>query len=240
MEVFTVFGTDEHKEKYLKPLLAGEIASAFAMTEPAVASPDATNVEMSMERTEDGFVLNGRKWFASNAMHPNCRVLIVMGKTDPTAEVHRQQSMLVVPIDAAGVTVVRNLPVYGYADREGHAEIIFENVLVPFKDILKGEGEGFAISQARLGPGRIHHCMRAIGAAERALELMVRRAEARVTFGEKLSNRANIQDWIAESRIEIDQARLLTLHAADMMDKYGNKVAKNEIAEIKVSRRRWR
>ena len=234
MEVFTVFGTDEHKEKYLKPLLAGEIASAFAMTEPAVASSDATNVEMSMERTEDGFVLNGRKWFASNAMHPNCRVLIVMGKTDPTAEVHRQQSMLVVPIDAAGVTVVRNLPVYGYADREGHAEIIFENVLVPFKDILKGEGEGFAISQARLGPGRIHHCMRAIGAAERALELMVRRAEARVTFGEKLSNRANIQDWIAESRIEIDQARLLTLHAADMMDKYGNKVAKNEIAEIKV------
>ncbi|MGO3072744.1 MAG: acyl-CoA dehydrogenase family protein [Brevibacterium linens] len=234
MEVFTVFGTDEHKEKYLKPLLAGEIASAFAMTEPAVASSDATNVEMSMERTEDGFVLNGRKWFASNGMHPNCRVLIVMGKTDPTAEVHRQQSMLVVPIDAAGVTVVRNLPVYGYADREGHAEIIFENVLVPFKDILKGEGEGFAISQARLGPGRIHHCMRAIGAAERALELMVRRAESRVTFGEKLSNRANIQDWIAESRIEIDQARLLTLHAADMMDKYGNKVAKNEIAEIKV------
>ena len=234
MEVFTVFGTDEHKEKYLKPLLEGEIASAFAMTEPAVASSDATNVEMSMERTDEGFVLNGRKWFASNAMHPNCRVLIVMGKTDPTAEVHRQQSMLVVPIDAPGVTVVRNLPVYGYADREGHAEIIFENVLVPFKDILKGEGEGFAISQARLGPGRIHHCMRAIGAAERALELMVRRADSRVTFGEKLSNRANIQDWIAESRIEIDQARLLTLHAADMMDKYGNKVAKNEIAEIKV------
>ena len=234
MEVFTRFGTDEHKEKYLGPLLNGEIASAFAMTEPAVASSDATNVEMRMEPTEDGFVLNGRKWFASNGMHPNCRVLIVMGKTSPDAEVHRQQSMLVVPIDAPGVTVVRNLPVFGYHDREGHAEITFEDVRVPASDILKGEGEGFAISQARLGPGRIHHCMRAIGAAERALELMVKRAEERVTFGEKLSSRANIQDWIAEARIEIDQARLLTLHAADMMDKHGNKVAKNEIAEIKV------
>ncbi|GAA1941911.1 acyl-CoA dehydrogenase family protein [Brevibacterium antiquum] len=234
MEVFTRFGTDEHKEKYLGPLLNGEIASAFAMTEPAVASSDATNVEMRMEPTEDGFVLNGRKWFASNGMHPNCRVLIIMGKTSPDAEVHRQQSMLVVPIDAPGVTVVRNLPVFGYHDREGHAEITFEDVHVPASDILKGEGEGFAISQARLGPGRIHHCMRAIGAAERALELMVKRAEERVTFGEKLSSRANIQDWIAEARIEIDQARLLTLHAADMMDKHGNKVAKNEIAEIKV------
>ena len=234
MEVFTRFGTDEHKENYLKPLLDGTIASAFAMTEPAVASSDATNVEMSMEATDDGFVLNGRKWFASNGMHPNCRVLIVMGKTSPNAETHRQQSMLVVPIDAPGVTVVRNLPVFGFHDREGHAEITFEDVHVPAKDILKGEGEGFAISQARLGPGRIHHCMRAIGAAERALELMVKRAEERVTFGEKLSSRSNIQDWIAEARIEIDQARLLTLHAADMMDKHGNKVAKNEIAEIKV------
>ena len=234
MEVFTLFGTDEHKEKYLRPLLEGTMASAFAMTEPDVASSDATNVEMRMERTAEGFLLNGRKWFASNGMHPNCRVLIVMGKTDPTAEVHRQQSMLVVPIDAPGVRVVRNLPVFGYADREGHAEIVFEDVLVPFKDVLKGEGEGFAISQARLGPGRIHHCMRAIGVAERALELMVKRAEERVTFGEKLSSRANIQDWIAESRIEIDQARLLTLHTADMMDRYGNKVAKNAIAEIKV------
>ncbi|SMX93626.1 acyl-CoA dehydrogenase family protein [Brevibacterium aurantiacum] len=234
MEVFTRFGTDEHKEKYLQPLLDGTIASAFAMTEPAVASSDATNVEMRMEATDAGFVLNGRKWFASNGMHPNCRVLIVMGKTSPDAEVHRQQSMLVVPIDAPGVTVVRNLPVFGYHDREGHAEITFDNVHVPAKDILKGEGEGFAISQARLGPGRIHHCMRAIGAAERALELMVKRAESRVTFGEKLSSRANIRDWIAEARIEIDQARLLTLHAADMMDKHGNKVAKNEIAEIKV------
>ncbi|GAA1873706.1 acyl-CoA dehydrogenase family protein [Brevibacterium marinum] len=234
MEVFTRFGTDEHQEKYLRPLLEGTIASAFAMTEPAVASSDATNVEMRMEPTDDGFVLNGRKWFASNGMHPNCRVLIVMGKTSPDAEVHRQQSMLVVDIDAPGVRVERNLPVFGYHDREGHAEITFDDVHVPSKDILKGEGEGFAISQARLGPGRIHHCMRAIGAAERALELMVRRAEARVTFGEKLSDRSNIQDWIAEARIEIDQARLLTLHAADMMDKHGNKVAKNEIAEIKV------
>ena len=178
MEVFTRFGTDEHKEKYLQPLLDGTIASAFAMTEPAVASSDATNVEMRMEATDAGFVLNGRKWFASNGMHPNCRVLIVMGKTSPDAEVHRQQSMLVVPIDAPGVTVVRNLPVFGYHDREGHAEITFDNVHVPAKDILKGEGEGFAISQARLGPGRIHHCMRAIGAAERALELMVKRAES--------------------------------------------------------------
>ena len=200
MEVFTRFGTDEHKEKYLGPLLDGTIASAFAMTEPAVASSDATNVEMRMEPTDDGFVLNGRKWFASNGMHPNCRVLIVMGKTSPDAEVHRQQSMLVVPIDAPGVTVVRNLPVFGYHDREGHAEITFDNVRVPSKDILKGEGEGFAISQARLGPGRIHHCMRAIGAAERALELMVKRADERVTFGEKLSSRANIQEWIAEAQ----------------------------------------
>ncbi|WP_309132609.1 acyl-CoA dehydrogenase family protein [Brevibacterium sp.] len=234
MEVLTLYGTDEHKEKYLRPLLAGTMASAFAMTEPDVASSDATNIQMRMERTDDGYVLNGRKWFASNGMHPNCRVLIVMGKTDPTAPKHRQQSMLVVPIDAPGITVVRNLPVYGYHDREGHAEITFEDVRVPFKDVLKGEGEGFAISQARLGPGRIHHCMRAIGVAERALELMVKRAVSRVTFGTPLAERANIQDWIAEARIEIDQARLLTLHAADMMDKHGNKVAKNQIAEIKV------
>ena len=235
MEVLTLFGTDEHKELYLKPLLAGEIASAFAMTEPAVASSDATNIELMMKPEGDEYILDGRKWFASNAMHENCRVLIVMGKTDPNAEVHRQQSMMVVPIDAPGVTVKRNLPVFGYADREGHAEIIFDQVRVPKKDVLKGEGEGFAISQARLGPGRIHHCMRAIGVAERALELMVKRAEERVTFGQKLSERANIQDWIAESRIEIDQTRLLTLNAADAMDKHGNKVAKNEIAEIKVA-----
>ncbi|MEO9222919.1 MAG: acyl-CoA dehydrogenase family protein, partial [Mycobacteriaceae bacterium] len=183
MEVFTLFGTDEHKEKYLKPLLEGEIRSAFAMTEPAVASSDATNIELRMERDGDGYVLNGRKWFASNGMHAHCKVLIVMGKTDPEAATHRQQSMMVVPIDAPGVTVVRNLPVFGYSDREGHAEITFEDVRVEAKDVLKGEGEGFAISQARLGPGRIHHCMRAIGMAERALELMCRRASTRTTFG---------------------------------------------------------
>ena len=177
MEVFTLFGTDEHKEKYLKPLLDGTIRSAFAMTEPAVASSDATNVELSMVRDGDEYVLNGRKWFASNALHQNCKVLIVMGKTDPDAAPHRQQSMMVVPIDAPGVTVLRGLPVFGYQDREGHAEIDFDDVRVPAKDVLAGEGEGFAISQARLGPGRIHHCMRAIGMAERALELMCRRAQ---------------------------------------------------------------
>ncbi|MBF6273304.1 acyl-CoA dehydrogenase [Nocardia sp. 852002-20019_SCH5090214] len=235
MEVFTLFGTDEHKEKYLKPLLAGTIRSAFAMTEPAVASSDATNVELSMVRDGDEYVLNGRKWFASNALHPNCTVLIVMGKTDPDAAPHRQQSMMVVPIDAPGVTVMRGLPVFGYQDREGHAEIDFENVRVPLKDVLKGEGEGFAISQARLGPGRIHHCMRAIGMAERALELMCRRASTRITFGKPIAANANIQDWIAEARIDIEMIRLLTLKAAYLMDTVGNKEARTEIAAIKVA-----
>jgi len=235
MEVFTLFGTEEHKETYLKPLLAGEIRSAFAMTEPAVASSDATNIEMRMERDGDGYLLNGRKWFASNGMHAHCRVLIVMGKTDPEAATHRQQSMMVVPIDAPGVTVVRNLPVFGYSDREGHAEITFDDVRVEAKDVLKGEGEGFAISQARLGPGRIHHCMRAIGMAERALELMCRRASSRTTFGQPISERANIQDWIAEARIEIEMVRLLTLKAAHLMDTVGNKAARTEIAAIKVA-----
>lgn len=235
MEVLTLFGTDEHKERYLKPLLDGQIRSAFAMTEPQVASSDATNVEMSMVRDGDDYVLNGRKWFASNGLHRNCKVLIVMGKTDPTASVHRQQSMMVVPIDAPGITVMRNLAVFGYQDREGHAEIDFDNVRVPAKDILKGEGEGFAISQARLGPGRIHHCMRAIGMAERALELMCKRAASRVTFGKPISENANIQDWIAESRIDIEMIRLLTLKAAHLMDTVGNKEARTEIAAIKVA-----
>ncbi|MBF6100454.1 acyl-CoA dehydrogenase family protein [Nocardia cyriacigeorgica] len=235
MEVLTLFGTDEHKEKYLKPLLEGTIRSAFAMTEPRVASSDATNVELSMVRDGDDYLLNGRKWFASNAMHKNCKVLIVMGKTDPNAAPHRQQSMMVVPIDAPGVTVMRNLPVFGYQDREGHAEIDFDNVRVPAKDVLKGEGEGFAISQARLGPGRIHHCMRSIGMAERALELMCRRARSRTTFGKPISDNANIQDWIAESRIEIEMIRLLTLKAAYLMDTVGNKEARTEIAAIKVA-----
>ena len=235
MEVFTVFGSDEHKEKWLTPLLDGEIRSGFAMTEPAVASSDATNIEMLMKKEGDEYILDGRKWFTSNALHPNCKVLIVMGKTDPNEAPHRQQSMMVVPIDAPGVKIERNLSVFGYNDREGHADVTFDQVRVPAKDVLKGEGEGFAIAQARLGPGRIHHCMRSIGLAERALELMVKRAESRVTWGMKVSERANIQEWIAESRIEIDQVRLLTLHAADMMDKHGNKVAKNEIAQIKVA-----
>lgn len=235
MEVLTLFGTDEHKKRWLEPLLAGEIRSAFAMTEPAVASSDATNIELSMRRDGDSYLLNGRKWFASNAMHPNCRVLIVMGKTDPEAATHRQQSMMVVPIDAPGVTVVRNLPVFGYQDREGHAEITFTDVRVPVEDVLAGEGEGFAIAQARLGPGRIHHCMRTVGMAERALELMCRRANERVTFGKPLAARGNIQDWIAESRIEIEMVRLLTLKAAHMMDTVGNKAAQTEIAAIKVA-----
>ncbi|MBO0853162.1 MAG: acyl-CoA dehydrogenase family protein [Nocardia sp.] len=235
MEVFTLFGSDEHKEKYLKPLLEGTIRSAFAMTEPAVASSDATNVELSMVRDGDEYVLNGRKWFASNALHPNCTVLIVMGKTDPQAAPHRQQSMMVVPIDAPGITILRGLPVYGYQDREGHAEIDFENVRVPVVDVLKGEGEGFAISQARLGPGRIHHCMRAIGMAERALELLCRRANARTTFGKPISVNANIQDWIAEARIKIEMVRLLTLKTAHLMDTVGNKEARTEIAAIKVA-----
>jgi acyl-CoA dehydrogenase len=235
MEVLELFGTDEHRERYLKPLLDGTIRSAFAMTEPRVASSDATNVELSMVRDGDDYILNGRKWFASNAMHKNCTVLIVMGKTDPAAPPHRQQSMMVVPIDAPGVTVLRSLPVFGYLDREGHAEIDFTDVRVPATDVLKGEGEGFAISQARLGPGRIHHCMRAIGMAERALELMCKRAQSRVTFGKPVADNANIQDWIAEARIDIEMIRLLTLKAAHMMDTVGNKEAQTEIAAIKVA-----
>lgn len=234
MEVLTQFGTDEHKERWLKPLLAGEIASGFAMTEPAVASSDATNIEMTMLRDGDEYVLNGRKWWTSNALHPNCAVLIAMGKTDPSAEKHRQQSMMVVPIDTSGVTVMRNLTVFGYSDREGHAEVDFDNVRVPVTALLAGEGDGFLISQARLGPGRIHHCMRSIGAAERALDLMIDRATRRVTFGQPIAQRSNIQDWIAEARIEIDMARLLTMKAAWLMDTVGNKGARTEIAAIKV------
>ena len=235
MEVFELYGTDEHREKYLEPLLNGEIRSAFAMTEPGVASSDATNVRMSMERTDGGYVLNGRKWFTSNGMHPHLKVMIVMGKTSPDAEIHRQQSMLAVPADAPGVTIVRNLPVFGYHDREGHAEVHFKDVFVPDKDILGGEGMGFKISQDRLGPGRIHHCMRAIGMAERALELMCTRAMSRTAFGKPLANRDNIRDQIAQARIDIEQARLLTMKAAWMMDTVGNKAARQEIAAIKVA-----
>ncbi|MFD6398107.1 acyl-CoA dehydrogenase family protein [Nocardia sp. NPDC060249] len=235
MEVLELFGTEEHKEKYLKPLLDGTMASAFAMTEPRVASSDATNIELSMVRDGDDYLLNGRKWFATNALHKNCRVMIVMGKTDPTAAPHRQQTMMVVPIDAPGVTILRGLPVFGYQEREGHAEIDFADVRVPATDVLKGEGEGFAISQARLGPGRIHHCMRSIGMAERALELMCKRAQSRVSFGRPIADNANIRDWIAESRIDIEMIRLLTLKAAHLMDTVGNKAARTEIAAIKVA-----
>jgi acyl-CoA dehydrogenase len=235
MEVLTLFGTDEHKEKWLRPLLDGEIRSAFAMTEPAVASSDATNIETRIERDGDEYVINGRKWWTSNALHKNCRVLIVMGKTNPDGPKHQQQSMLVVPIDAPGVTIVRGLPVFGYQDREGHAEVLFEDVRVPTSALLAGEGEGFMISQARLGPGRIHHCMRSIGMAERALDLLCQRALSRTTFGKPVAENANIMDWIAEARIELEMIRLLTMKTAWLMDTVGNRHARVEIAAIKVA-----
>jgi acyl-CoA dehydrogenase len=235
MEVLTLFGSEEHKERWLRPLLAGEIRSAFAMTEPDVASSDATNIEMRIARDKGEYVLNGRKWWTSNALHANCRVLIVMGKTDPDGPPRKQQSMLVVPIDTPGVTIVRGLPVFGYQDREGHAEVLFEDVRVPVSALLAGEGDGFMISQARLGPGRIHHCMRSIGMAERALELLCKRAQARVTFGKPVAENANIQDWIAEARIELEMIRLLTMKTAWLMDTVGNRHARVEIAAIKVA-----
>jgi len=234
-EVLTLFGTEEHKERWLRPLLDGEIRSAFAMTEPAVASSDATNIETRIERDGGEYVINGRKWWASNALHRNCKLLIVMGKTDPDGPPHRQQSMLVVPIDTPGVTIVRGLPVFGYWDREGHAEVLLEDVRVPASALLAGEGDGFMISQARLGPGRIHHCMRSIGMAERALDLLCQRALQRTTFGKPVAENANIQDWIAESRIELEMVRLLTMKAAWLMDTVGNRHARVEIAAIKVA-----
>jgi acyl-CoA dehydrogenase len=235
MEVLTLFGTPEQKEQWLRPLLEGEIRSAFAMTEPDVASSDATNIEMRIEREGDEYVLNGRKWWTSGAMRERCQILIVMGKTEPDGPPFRQQSMILVPRETPGLTIVRNLPVFGYVDQEGHAELLFEDVRVPASNLIANEGDGFLISQARLGPGRIHHCMRTMGAAERALELMCARAAARETFGRPISHRANIQDWIAESRIEIDMARLLTLRAAWLMDTVGNKHARTEISSIKVA-----
>jgi acyl-CoA dehydrogenase len=235
MEVLNLFGTPEQKERWLRPLLDGEIRSAFVMTEPEVASSDATNIELRIERDGDEYVLNGHKWWASGALRERCKVFIVMGKTDPDGPPFRQQSMILVPRDTPGVTIVRNLPVFGYVDQEGHAEIVFEDVRVPAANLISQEGHGFLIAQARLGPGRIHHCMRCIGAAERALELMCLRASQRVTFGQPVAERANIQDWIAESRIEIDMARLLTLNAAWLMDTVGNKHARTEISAIKVA-----
>jgi acyl-CoA dehydrogenase len=235
MEVLYQFATPEQKERWLIPLLDGEIRSAFAMTEPDVASSDATNIALRIERDGDEYVLNGRKWWTSNAYHPNCRILIVMGKTTVDGPRHKQQSQILVPLDTPGVTRVRNVPVFGYHDHEGHAEVLFEDVRVPASNLIAGEGDGFMIAQARLGPGRIHHCMRSIGAAERALEAMCARAVSRVTFGQPLAARANIQDWIAESRIEIEMARLLTLKAAWLMDTVGNRHARTEISAIKVA-----
>jgi acyl-CoA dehydrogenase len=235
MEVLYQFATPEQKDRWLTPLLEGEIRSAFGMTEPDVASSDATNIRLRIERDGDDYVLNGRKWWTSNAYHPNCRLLIVMGKTSVDGPRHKQQSQILVPIDTPGVTRVRNVRVFGYLDHEGHAEMHFEDVRVPASNLIAGEGDGFMIAQARLGPGRIHHCMRAIGAAERALEAMCARAVSRVTFGQPLAARANIQDWIAESRIEIEMARLLTLKAAWLMDTVGNRLARTEISAIKVA-----
>jgi acyl-CoA dehydrogenase len=235
MEVLYHFATPEQKDRWLTPLLEGEIRSAFAMTEPDVASSDATNIGLRIERDGDDYVLNGRKWWTSNALHPHCRIMIVMGKTTTEGPRHRQQSQILVPLDTEGVTVMRELRVFGYEDQEGHAEVDFKDVRVPANNLIAEEGDGFMIAQARLGPGRIHHCMRAIGAAERALESMCARAVSRVTFGQPIAMRGNIQDWIAESRVEIEMARLLTLKAAWLMDTVGNRHARTEIAAIKIA-----
>jgi acyl-CoA dehydrogenase len=235
MEILHSFGTPEQKERWLGPLLAGEIRSAFAMTEPEVASSDATNVCTTIRREGGEYVIDGRKWWTTGAMHPACRFLIVMGKTDPDAPAHRQQSQVIVPLDTPGVELVRSLSVFGYEDPEGHAEVVFDGVRVPVENVLGGEGEGFAIAQTRLGPGRMHHCMRVIGGAERALELLCERALGRVTFGRRLAERANIGDWIAESRVELEMARLLTLRAAWLMDTAGSRGARREVAAIKLA-----
>ena len=235
METLMLFGTPEQKEQWLTPLLEGEIRSAFAMTEPEVASSDARNIRTSIVRDGDDYVVDGRKWWITGVADERCRIFIVMGKTDPDGPAHRQQSMILVPRDTPGVEVVRHLPVFGYQDQHGHSELRFTDVRVPAANLLAGEGDGFSIAQARLGPGRIHHCMRAIGMAERALALMVERAKARVAFGRPLAEQGTVREAIALSRIEIDQARLLVLKAADLIDRYGAKGARTEIAAIKVA-----
>lgn len=236
MEVLTMFGTAEQQERWLKPLLAGEIRSAFCMTEPEVASSDATNITTRIERDGDSYVINGRKWWSSGAMNPRCEIFIVMGKTDPSADRHRQQSQILVPRNTPGIEIKRGMHVFGYDDgwHGGHAEITFTDVRVPASNLIAGEGEGFAIAQARLGPGRIHHCMRLIGMAERAMELMCRRATERVAFGKPLAAQGVVGEWIAEARVRIEQARLLVLKTAWLMDTVGNKGAHTEIQAIKI------
>jgi acyl-CoA dehydrogenase len=235
MELLDMFGNKEQKERWLQPLLDGKIRSGFAMTEPAVASSDARNIETQIVKDGDHYVINGTKWWTTGAMDERCEILIVMGKTNPAADDHHQQSMVLVPINTPGVKVVRNLTVFGYVDQHGHAEVSFTNVRVPVTNLLGAEGEGFALAQARLGPGRIHHCMRAIGMAERALSLMIKRTVAREAFGKELVKQGVIQEWIAQARIDIEQARLLVLKAAWMIDSVGAKGARKEIAAIKVA-----
>jgi acyl-CoA dehydrogenase len=237
MEVLAEFGTPEQRKEWLEPLLAGEIRSAFAMTEPDVASSDATNIETRIERDGDSYVVNGRKWYISGAMNPECAILIVMGKTDPAAERRRQQSQILVPRDTPGVEIRRGMTVFGFDDGDhgGHAEVVFRDVRVPVENLIGEEGGGFAIAQARLGPGRIHHCMRLIGMAERALELMCRRVVSRTAFGKPLAAQGVIQEWIAEARVEIEQLRLLVLKTAWLMDTVGNQGAHTEIQAIKIA-----
>lgn len=234
MELLHLFATAEQRQRWLQPLLEGQIRSAFAMTEPDVPSSDASNIQTLIRRDGDEYVINGRKWFITNAAHPDCKLLIVMGKTDPDASAHQQQSMILVPFDTPGVQLLRNIPVLNHLTPEGHCEMVLRDVRVPLSNLLGREGEGFMMAQARLGPGRIHHCMRSIGMAELALELMVERCQERKVFGKYLHQYANIGDWIAESRIEIEQARLLVLKTAWMIDEVGAKAARNEIAMIKA------